>query len=279
MSGLPGSLSGLRALASLVETAPGVAMWYEQWNSAPQFPAAEATAVAQTGAIPEITWEPWNPADGIEQPAYSLSAIVSGAYDRYIIAWAQEIKQWGGEIKLRFAQEMNGDWYPWDEGVNGNAPGSYVAAWRHVYGLFESVGTDNVIWVWSPNVSYNGSIPMDEVWPGSAYVDEVALDGYNWGTLHPETGWQSFLQIFGPSIREIIAITNKPLYIGEVASTEEGGSKAQWIANMFTALQSLPQIRGFVWFDWDKETNWQIDSSRDSLNAFRSGVAEYNVTT
>jgi beta-mannanase len=54
---------------------------------------------------------------------------------------------------LRFAHEMNGNWYPWSEGVNGNAAGQYVPAYRRVVTLFRSVGVTNVTWVWSPKVA------------------------------------------------------------------------------------------------------------------------------
>ena len=32
-------------------------------------------------------------------------------------------------------------------------------------------------------------------------------------------------------------------------------------------------IAGFIWFDLDKETDWRIASSPDSLAAFRSGLS------
>ena len=51
---------------------------------------------------------------------------------------------------IRFAHEMNGTWYPWAEGVNGNGPGDYVAAWRHVVGVFRRAKVSNVTWTWAP---------------------------------------------------------------------------------------------------------------------------------
>ena len=94
--------------------------------------------------------------------------------------WATQIKAWGKPLMLRFAHEMNGDWYPWSEGVNGNGAGQYVAAYRRVVTLFRSVGATNVTWVWSPNVAYPGSVPLSRLFPGDGYVDRTGLDGYNW---------------------------------------------------------------------------------------------------
>jgi beta-mannanase len=251
-------------------------MWYEQWSSATDFPAADASTIVQSGAMPEITWEPWDPDNGVNQPAYSLAAIAAGNYDSYILRWAQEIKAWGHQVMLRFAEEMNGNWTPWSEGVNGNAPGSFVAAWDHVHNIFTAAGATNVTWVWSPSVVWSTSTPLSELWPGNSYVNAVALDGYNWGPLHPDSGWQTFSQIFQQSIGQLQQLTQDPLYIGEVASTELGGNKAAWITDMFATLKANPEIKGFVWFDIQKETDWPIDSSPTSLAAFRAGLAAYD---
>ncbi len=273
MPGLPSSLADLQSLSASLGASPGIDMWYEQWSSAPDFPAADASTVVASGATPEITWEPWNPADGVNQPAYSLSAIAAGDYDSYILTWAQEIKAWGHQLMLRFAEEMNGNWTPWSEGVNGNAPGSFVAAWDHVHAIFTAAGASNVTWVWSPSVVWSTSTPLSELWPGNSEVNAVALDGYNWGPVHPDSGWQTFSQIFQESIGQVQELTQDPLYIGEVASTELGGNKAAWITDMFATLEASPEIKGFVWFDFEKETDWPIDSSPQSLAAFRAGLA------
>jgi beta-mannanase len=45
-----------------------------------------------------------------------------------------------------------------------------------------------VRWVWSPYVSCGNCTAFEKVYPGDAYVDWVALDGYNWGTAISGTG-------------------------------------------------------------------------------------------
>src|SRR5206468_3672998 len=103
------------------------------------------------------------------------SAIASGAWDAYITRWAQAARTWGKPMRLRFAHEMNGNWYPWAEGVNGNVAGDYVKAWKHVRAIFWSVGATNVTWVWSPNIVYPGSTPLAGLYPGDTYVGEVGV--------------------------------------------------------------------------------------------------------
>ena len=137
------------------------------------------------------------------------------------------------------------------------------------------MGATNVKWVWSPNVSYSGTVPLEQLYPGEGYVDWVGLDGYNGGTALPWGGWLTFTQVFGSSLTELASVApTKPVMIGETASTEQGGSKPSWITDFFAQLALRPQIQGFVWFNHEKETDWRIQSSATSTEAFASGVAD-----
>ena len=87
---------------------------------------------------------------------------------------------------------MNGFWFPWTEGVNGNKPGEYVTAWRHVHDIFTAVGATNATWVWCPNVDFTAQAdPAGEALPGRRYVDWTCLDGFNWGKTRDSAGWQA----------------------------------------------------------------------------------------
>ncbi len=81
---------------------------------------------------------------------------------------------------MRFNWEMNGRWFPWSEGVNGNKSGEYVTAWRHVHDIFTAVGANKVTWVWCPNIDPNRIfLDLASQYPGDEYVDWTCLDGYN----------------------------------------------------------------------------------------------------
>jgi beta-mannanase len=276
MPGVPGDLSGLTSLSSTLGRAPRQVMWYVAWSDNTDFPTAQAGQLAATGAVPVITWEPWNPANGVDQPAYALDRITAGDFTTYETAWAKQVKAYGKPVVLRFAHEMNGNWYPWSAQTNGNTAGDYVAAWRQVRSVFSRQGVTNVTWSWSPNVPYTGSTPLTSLYPGDAYVDEVALDGYNWGSTQSWSTWTSFWDLFSGGVAQLRSLTAKPLFIAEVATAESGGSKAAWISDMFTTLATHPEIRGFTWFDHAKETDWRIDSSVESLDAFRTGLSTYS---
>ena len=70
------------------------------------------------------------------------------------------------------------------------------------------------------------------------------------------------------------SFTSKPIAITETASTERGGSKAQWIQSFFAMLQGNTDIRAFFWFNLNKETDWRIESSTGAQAAFAAGVGD-----
>jgi hypothetical protein len=273
--GAPRHLSELRTITGALNQAPRQVAWFEHWAADGEFPAADVARVAATGATPEITWEPRDPAAGVTQPTYALGRIIAGAFDSYITRWARQIRAYRDPVVLRFAHEMNGNWYPWCEYVNGNAPGEYRAAWQRVHGIFESCRASNAYWSWSPNVPW-GEAHLADYYPGDAYVDRVALDGYNWSTTESWSSWQSFDEIFAPGLEELGSLTSLPVWIGEVGCAEVGGDKAAWIDDMFATLSGLPQVRGVTWFAFDMQTDWRIDSSPATLAAFARNVPNFD---
>jgi hypothetical protein len=271
--GAPGNPSRLDDLAGRIGRMPAVVMWYQAWGSEySAFDPGLLAAVAERGGTPMISWEPWDPAAGSsEQPDYALARIAAGDCDEYIDAWARGFAAYGKPVLLRFAHEMNGDWYPWSATVNGNTPADYVAAWRHLRRRFAAAGAANVRWVWSPNVEYEGSTPLNEVYPGDDHVDWVGIDGYNWGTTQTWSSWQSLADVFGPTYDAVRQLTERPVMIAETASGEQGGDKATWIEDAFLhALPArFPAVRAVVWFNQNKETDWRFESSDTAAAAFR----------
>ncbi len=238
------------------------------------FPAGEFNTIHGHGAIPFFSWaNDALPVSG-DQSAYQLSDVIAGRHDSYITAWATAAKAWGHPFFLRFNWEMNGSWFPWSEGVNGNQTGEYVAAWRHVHDIFTRVGATNTTWVWCPNVDPNHVMRnLQGLYPGDAYVDWTCLDGYNFN--QPRASFKDTFKTTYDTITTTIA-PGKPMIIGETASTEAGGSKAQWITDMFTALpHSFPNVRGLLYFDkFDDGMDWPIETSASATAAFKAGIAD-----
>ena len=273
--GAPTDLQEYEDLAGALGRRPEQITFYAAWATVADFPAADAARIASAGAVPELTWEPWDPAAGTTQPAYALDRIAAGDHDAYLKRWARQVRSYGGPLVVRMAHEMNGSWYPWAEGVNGNQAGDYRAAWRHVVQVFRAQRVTNVSWFWAPNVPYEGSVPLAGLYPGDDVVDRVGLDGYNWGTTQSWSSWQSAEQVFGPGLAEIGAFTSRPFYIGEIGSAEHGGDKAAWLRDMWAWLDRTPAVRGLTWFHFHKETDWRIWSSPGSFEAFKAGYAAF----
>ncbi|ACL42422.1 beta-mannanase-like protein (plasmid) [Pseudarthrobacter chlorophenolicus A6] len=270
-AGIAGSAE-IDATSKLVGEQPALLLGYRDFQQAA--PIAELDAATTRGAIPMMTWEPWvaGAGAGAVQPAYTLAAIAAGNFDTYITQWGAGLASWGKPVMLRFAHEMNGDWYPWCETVNGNQPGDYIRAWQHVHDLVTAAGAFNVTWVWAPNGGGPGD--MAAMYPGDGYVDVLGLDAYNWGTTQSWSSWQSPDALFGYWLDQLRVIApGKQIIITETASTETGGSKADWNTSLVPYLNSQPDVTGFIWFNLNKETDWRIESSTASSNAFTAALA------
>lgn len=263
-------VNGLENLATFQAQAGkelSVVLWYVHWGD--PFPSAEADTVHLNGSLPLITWEPW-----LTGEAGTLESIASGSQESYIREFLQAAKDWGQPLFLRFAHEMNGNWYPWDGAHNGGSsgPAKYQQAWLYIYNVKQALSADNVKLVWCPN---HVSLPAESwnslaaYYPGDQYVDWIGLDGYNWGY----SSWQTFDQIFSAGYAALTALSAKPLMIGELASAAAEGDKAEWITEAFAEMKNnYPRVKLFCWFNINKERDWRIDSSPSAEAAYRQAL-------
>ncbi|MDX6605110.1 MAG: hypothetical protein QOF23_1619 [Solirubrobacterales bacterium] len=241
------------------------------------FPWTPFNDIRAHGAIPFFSWGSESIPNSLNQPDFQLADVINGTYDSYIREFAIRAREWNHPFFLRFNWEMNGNWFSWSERTNGNQPGEYVAAWRHVHDVFASVGANDASWVWCPYVDPNSTLQsLTSLYPGDAYVDWTCLDGYNWGpNATPPRTWRSFNYLFNSTYHQIVdtIAPSKPMVVGETASTESGGSKAGWIHNMFESLPTeFPKIRGLIWFEKPDGMDWPLESSESALSSFATGI-------
>jgi hypothetical protein len=278
------------AFESLAGKSIAFEMIFRSWKGSRTFDKTACDQIVAKGAYPYIAWEPWD--NNINSTVYSLQSIIDGTHDALIRQWANGIKQWNKPLLLRWAHEMNGTWYPWDGFHNGgktltgygspakpDGPERYIDAYRHVYHIFDSIGVTNVSWVWCPNTMWDASDPLnvvDNYYPGDDVVDWIGMNCYNWGTVTPPgNGWKTCEQMFRLTYDNVIKLADKPILVGESASTELGGDKAAWITATFATLKTaFPKIKLFSWFNIDKETDWRINSSPASLEAYCKAIAD-----
>lgn len=248
-----------------------VVAWFADWTQ--PFPAATARVAADNGWTPAIYWEPWNHAAGDAQDDYDARAIASGAHDEYVRRWAADARVHGGPVLLVFAPEMNSSSSTWAAHSPDDAA-AFIDAWRHVRTIFRDEGADNVRFVWVPAAIEHSTIAIADVYPGDEFVDAVGMTVFNGGSALAWGGWQSFDALQHPTRTALLEIApEKDIVYAAVASTDAGGDKGYWIRSMFRSVRADPNAVALIWFDHDKETNWRLDSSPESLDAVREELA------
>jgi hypothetical protein len=236
---------------------PRIVNWFQQWLSGERrFRADWAGHVADQGAVPMITWEPWFAPAGelhvVEQPRVALRQIAGGSHDSYIRSWARDVAAYRDPVLMRPMHEMNGGWYPWGVDVNGNTARDFIAAWRHIVRIFRAEGARNVSWVWSVNnIERGGGADPDlaRYYPGGGFVDWVAISGFNWGDAYSWSDWRDADAVYGPTYRALVRF-RKPVMIGEIGTTDVGGDPNAWVRDTMRRLQSgYPGLHALIWYD------------------------------
>ena len=259
-------------ISSLVGATPSVVSLFLKLDS--DVPVARLQQMSAAKQTPFVTLEPWLLASKqgqVNQPGFSLGSIIRGDHDAAFRRLASGIGAIPGPIFIRFAHEMNAWWYPWCEAVNGNRPGQYIRAWRHVRQVFARSTNRGFRWVWSPNVllDVTRTLPtLKELYPGDRAVDYVGMTGYSHGGSSPAT-------TFGPTLVQLRALSSRPVVLSEIGAN--GPAAPTWVRGLAGYLAANRQIQGFVYFDTSPGTtgatgNYSIRQSPAMVAAFRSMV-------
>ncbi len=217
-----------------------------------------AKQVADAGAAPMITWEPWRKPRGTvtdsNQHPGLLKDIAKGRYDRYLTRWARDAAAFRRPIVIRFMHEMNGSWYPWRAHGNGDSPADYKRAFRHVHNLFGAEHADNVSWVWSIDTLAGGPptprADLAKYYPGSRYVDWIGLSGFNWGPESVYPTERSFQATFRPAY-DVVQGFGKPVMLSEIGTSAKSVDPAGWLQSALEDVRELSAVKSIVWFDAD----------------------------
>lgn len=265
----PFAMHEVEAFTQAVGKAPNNVMFFTNFSRG--FPAGAVDNAWNAGMLPIVTFEPIVENSPNGQPL--LRDITNGEWDAFFVEWATAAKANGKPIGLRFAQEMNGNWYSWSDGRFGNANGDFVKAWRHIHGIFQDVGADNVLWIWSINRIDN--LPdktIDRVYPGDKYVDWVGVSGYYRTEDTPPT----FEATFGRTLAELKKVApSKPVMLTEVGAGTSEANRLAWIESFFQGLLAHQEIIGFTWFnDFKSGGDWSVQFSQATTSAFSAGVSD-----
>lgn len=253
---IPRTLAGVQAVEDSLGVTFPLIHHYVAWGDRPQdrFPGDFLRAVREAGSIPIVSWEPWlvefeaerhpglPPED--DRKERGLRAIADGSYDFYVDRWARKAAEYGDPILIRLAHEMNDPYrYPW--GPQNNRADDFLDAWRHVVERFRAAGADNVLWVWSPHIAYEG---FGAYYPGDEWVDWVATAGLNYGSAARWSRWWSFEQIFSRGYAELAGY-DKPVMVAELGSLPLGGDRPEWYREALADLpERYPAVKALVFF-------------------------------
>ncbi len=269
------------------------------WWGEQTFPARNVEIISRHGAVPLIYWSPWDRpyTEGTKPDRFSLTHILAGDCDKYIIEWGRQAKACGHPLMVAWGLEMNGDWFPWSGLFYGGGkmlssgpkpryvgPELYKQAYHHVVDLVRAQGAANIQWVFHANNSSNPMEPWNQMapyYPGSAYVDWLAISAY--GQQYPKTGWVSVKEVFAKGLRDLCALDPaKPVMLAEwgVGEFPGSGNRAAWLTEAFAYFKTQPRLKAAVfWHErWpngeDSYSNLRVNASQASLQAYRKAMED-----
>jgi hypothetical protein len=255
--------------------------YFINWNFSN--PSADDTSIAvwtniwNQGSVPMVSWM---------VPLHD-SLLSAGAYDNYIREFVTKVRTWlagpdgvygtadDRRLFLRPAPESNGNWNYWspNTGLPGDATfqanvANWKRGWARLHDLFAERKIDGTRIQWVFAVSHDDAYrprsitdhspePVTEdIFPGNAYVDWVAIDGY------AKTATDTPAAIFEKMIGRLQRLTggSKPLGIAEVGSYSFGGvaAKNAWIDSYFSWLQTQPLKMSLYWNSPDQDQNTDL---------------------
>jgi hypothetical protein len=255
------------------------AVWVPWGSHDPAFPTSLALGLRARGVTPYIWWEPVDPND-LSDGTYSRHQnVIDGDHDAYIRQFARAARDFGDQVLLRLAHEMNGSFFPWAVGKFDNSAATFIAMWRHVHDIFQAEGATNVKFVWS--VARQGCPgdcnPYANLWPGNGYVDVMGFSAYNWGTFGGKN-WNEMYDLYRPLVVDLTAISSKPIMVAETGSTDLGGDKVAWIRDGYREVhERLPEISAIVYLNADLTSDghpdWRLASPAGALSAYAAIAA------
>jgi hypothetical protein len=164
---------------------------------------------------------------------------------------------------INLSREMNGSWYAWsEEHAPPSEPDAFILAWRQVVTTMRSVPGAHFKFLWT---LYPGEATAAECWPGSAYVDYVGTDIFDWyggphgayphtasGALDWALHWQNTLTAAPGGldwIAKLSKLTGKPIIIPEWGLDFHtfGGQDDTYFLTHMTAWMKAHNAIGLYW--------------------------------
>jgi hypothetical protein len=269
------------------------------WGRDMRFPTEACRALRREGVVPLVGMMPWSaPVQNSAESRYTMERVASGEFDSGIRQCALDVKALGFPIMMEFGPEANGSWFPWNGAWNGrgkdtygergwpDGPERFRDAYRRVVEIFRASGALDVTWVFHiasdgrPKEGWNAA---KFYYPGDEWIDWVGASVY--GRLRGDAPAIRFDKIMDKVYPGLAALSSaRPIAVLEMGVSESvmRQDKPSWIEGAMESVTSgrYPRLRAVSW--WNKKyrpdgsrSTLEIDSSRQSLGAYREGVKNF----
>jgi Glycosyl hydrolase family 26 len=199
-----------------------------------------------------------------EATSPTLVAAAAGDYDsKFYDLGELLVKDGFGNTIIDLGREMNGPWYEWSESrAPPSEPDAYILAWRRIVTTMRSVEGQHFKFLWTVFMT---DTSVAESWPGSAYVDYIGTDIFDWyggvnyayprtasGALDHAAKWRQILAAKPGGLNWMAAFsqaTGKPVIIPEWGldfHTFGGQDDPLFITNMMAWIKAHDAI-GLYW--------------------------------
>jgi hypothetical protein len=239
----------------------GIAAIFGNWPTGAGQPAVTAAAEVET-LLSEGSGDAVK--GYFEATSPTLVAAAAGDYNPEFYDLGELLVKDGfGNTIIDLGREMNGAWYEWSENrAPPSEPDAYILAWRQIVTTMRSVPGQHFKFLWTV---YMTNTSVAECWPGSAYVDYIGTDVFDWyggvnytyphtasGALDHKEKWQQILTAEPGGLNWMAAFsraTGKPVIIPEWGldfHTFGGQDDPLFITNMMAWMKAHDAI-GLYW--------------------------------
>lgn len=261
-----------RVILTCLAVIAGLAVLTEPaWNESPVRAGSGQPAVRASGAADSALRALLNAGEpDSAAPARHMSnspaliAAAAGAYNRQFYRLGELLVRDGlsGTI-INLSREMNGWWYAWSVWHTPAAElDTFILAWRQVVMTMRSVPGAHFKFLWT---LYPGAATAAECWPGSAYVDYIGTDIFDWhgnpdgtyphtasGALDRARRWRQILTASPGGLNwmaRFSAVTGKPIIVPEWGLDFHtfGGQDDTYFLTRMTAWLKAHHAIGLYW--------------------------------
>lgn len=225
-----------------------------------------------------------------EAPSPALVAVAAGEYNSKFYDLGKLLVMDGlSHTIIDLGREMNGVWYEWSEHrAPPSEPDAYILAWRQIVTTMRSVPGQHFKFLWTV---YMANSSVAEAWPGSAYVDYIGTDIFDWygggngtyphtasGALDHEEKWQEILTAEPGGLNWMAAFsqaTGKPIIIPEWGLDFHafgGQDDPLFITNMMAWMKAHDVIGLY----WEQMHVSPVSTASGPLLVNQGASAQYN---